>query len=137
MGVLHQALRAGQPVVLAVAPFDAGLHEGRLRVGQHRGHGAAQPVGRRHEIGIEHRNVGRIAERHAGRQGARLEAGAVGAPDMIDIDAFAAQADEDAWTAISDVRSVLSSSSWIVSRSRGQSSAAAATSARSTTTGSL
>jgi hypothetical protein len=38
---------------------------------------------------------------------------------------------------MSEVMSVLSSSSWIVNRSRGQSSAAAATRARSTTSGSL
>jgi hypothetical protein len=34
MGVLHQPLRPRQPVLLAVAPFDAGLHEGAPRLGQ-------------------------------------------------------------------------------------------------------
>ena len=92
VGVLHQPLRARQPVALAVAPFDAGLHERRARAGQHRGHRAPQPVGRRHEVGVEHRDIGRVAQRHAGRQGAGLEAAAVGPPDMLGVDAFLAQA---------------------------------------------
>ena len=87
MGVLHQPLRARQPVLLAVAPFDAGLHERGARLGQQRRHGAAQPVRRRHEVGVEHRDIGRVAERQAGGQGAGLEAAAVVAPDMRDVDA--------------------------------------------------
>ena len=63
-----------------------------LGIGQHRGHGAPQPVGRRHEVGVEHRDIGGVAERHAGRQRPRLEAGAVGAAHMVDIDAVRAQA---------------------------------------------
>ncbi len=91
MGVLHQPLRSGEPAALAVAPFDAGLHEGRLRMGQHCRHGAAQPVGWRHEVGVENGDVGRIAQRHAGSERARLEAGPIGSPDMVDVHTLLAQ----------------------------------------------
>ena len=90
--VLHEALGARQPVAFAIAPFDARLHEGRSRMGEHRGHRLLQPSRRRHEVGVEHRDIGCIVEGEAGGQRAGLEATAVAAAHMMGIDAVAAQA---------------------------------------------
>ncbi len=90
--VLHQPLSARQPVPVAVAPFDAGLHESRLGSSQHGRHRAAQPVGWRDEVGVEHGDIGSVTKRHASRKRARLEASALTAPHMVGIDAALAQA---------------------------------------------
>ena len=92
MRVLHQPLRPRQPVLLAIAPFDAGLHEGGARLGQQRRHGAAQPARLGHEVGVEHRDIGCVAELQALGQGAGLEARAVVAPDVGDVDAVTLRA---------------------------------------------
>ena len=91
MSVLHEALGTRQPITLAVAPFDAGLHERGARIGKHRGHRLLQPAGRWHEIGVEYRDIGSVTERHAGSQRASLEAAAIDAPDMHDVHARAAK----------------------------------------------
>ena len=88
MGIQQQALHPRQPVGVAVGMAPARLHKGQAAVGQQRRHGAAQEIGRRHEIGIEDRHIGRVGMGKAEGQIAGLETLAVAAPQDLEIDAF-------------------------------------------------
>ena len=66
----------------------ARLHERQAVIGQQHRQGAAQEIGRRHEVGIEHGDEGRIGMGEAKGQVAGLEALAVAAAQQLQVDAF-------------------------------------------------
>ena len=85
MGIQQQPLHPRQPVGGAIGMAPAGLDEGQPAVGQQHWHGAAQEIGRRHEIGVKDRHKGRLGMGQAKSQIAGLEADAVAAPQDLEI----------------------------------------------------
>ena len=84
MRIQQQALHPRQPVGVAIGMAPARLHKGKPVIGHQRGHGAAQEIGRRHEIGIEDRDIGRVAMFEAESEIAGLEAVAVAAAQNLE-----------------------------------------------------
>ena len=91
MGVEHQALDARQPIGSVVGEFAARLQEARARVGEEMRHRDPQPFARRPEVDIEHGDDRRIALGEPGGQRASLEAAAILAAHMLNVEALRAQ----------------------------------------------
>ena len=89
VAVEEDRLHAGEQRVVAVQVLPARLHHPHLGVGEP-GHGAAQEVGPRHEVGVEHRQQLAARPLGAGGQRAGLEAAAVAAVQMVDVEAAGA-----------------------------------------------
>ncbi len=88
MGIQQKALYPRQPVGVAVGMAPARLDKGESRIGDQHRQGTAQEIARRHEVGIEDRDIRRIAMLEAERQIACLEAGAIAAAQNVELHAF-------------------------------------------------
>ena len=89
MGVEHHALDARQQVGAIVRELAARLQEAGVGISQQHRHDVAQPVRRRPEIDIEHRDQRLARGKEALGQSSGLEACAVGAMPMLYLHALA------------------------------------------------
>ena len=88
MRVQQKTLHPGQPVVVAVGMAPARLHKGQAVIGQQHRQGAAQEIGRRHKVGVEHGDERRVGVRKPEGQVAGLEALAVAAAQQPQVGAL-------------------------------------------------
>ena len=85
VAVEHQGLRLGQRREVAVDVLPAALHHRDLGV-EEVVHGALQDVGVGHEVGVEDEHQLALGGAQAVLQGAGLEAGAIGAMHVLDVE---------------------------------------------------
>jgi hypothetical protein len=123
----HQRLQAGEERVPLVEVPPASLHEADLGV-RERGHDLAQEIARRDEVSVEEGEQLGLRPLEAIGERAGLEA-----RPRARTSTPAARQRAAARATMEGVSSVESSSTWTWSRSRGQSSRAAASIARSAT----
>ena len=95
MRVEHHALHPRQPIGAVVRELAARLHEAGIGVRDQDRHDIAKPMRRRPKIDIEQSDQRRAADAQTGFQGARLEPGAILAPDVRDFNAARCQIRHD------------------------------------------